>query len=151
MVDYLINPVMMGGLVKEISDEGIVKINLHGRLGVIKVPRNIIVDDIPLEPGHELRFYFSYIQVVENAYQYDSSDINPEYGISPTMLGGKITKVNDTAIEAEMMDGLGTVAVPRRWVFTPVKLEVGQDCEFYFSCMKVVGKREIPDERAFAR
>lgn len=145
MNDYLINPVMMGGLVKEISEDGIVKVNLHGRLGVIKVPRRVIVDDTTLEPGHDLKFYFSYIQVIEKPYEYDSSDINPEYEISPTLLGGKITQVNDTAIEAEMMDGLGTVAVPRRWVFTPVELEVGQDCEFYFSCMKVVGKRTLPD------
>ena len=135
----------MGGLVKEISDDGIVKINLHGRLGVIKVPRKLIVDDIKLEPGHDLKFYFSYIQMIERAYEYDSADINPEYEISPTMLGGKITQVNDTAIEAKMMDGLGSVAVPRRWVFTPAELEVGQDCEFYLSCMKVVGKRDIPE------
>ena len=144
MIDYQINPALMGGVVKEISDAGVVKINLNGRLGVIKVPKDMIVEDVEVEPGHELKFYFSYIQVVENPYDYDRSDLNPDYGITPTLIGGKFTEVNDTAVEAEIMDGLGTVAVPRRWVFTPVVLEVGQSCEFYFSCMKIVGKRELP-------
>jgi hypothetical protein len=144
MVDYQIGPALMGGVVKEISEKGIVKINLNGRLGVIKVPKTMIVDDIEIEPGHELQFYFSYIQVVEHENDYDSSDMNPDYGITPTLIGGKFTQVNDTAIEAEIMDGMGTVAVPRRWVFTPVVLEEGQNCEFYFSLMKVTGKREIP-------
>lgn len=144
MVDYQINPALMGGVVKEISEEGIVKINLNGRLGVIKVPRHMILDETELEPGHELKFYFSYMQVVETPYDYDSSDMNPDYGITPTLLGGKFTQVNDTAVEAEIMDGLGTIAVPRRWVFTPVVLEEGQSCEFYFSRMKIVGKRELP-------
>lgn len=148
MIDYQINPALMGGVVKEISEEGIVKINLNGRLGVIKVPENMIVDDIEVEPGHELEFYFSYIQVVENPYDYDCSDMNPDYGVTPTLLGGKFTQVNDTAVEAEIMDGFGTVAVPRRWVFTPVALEVGQNCEFYFSCMKIVGKRKLPSPSA---
>jgi hypothetical protein len=143
-IDYQINPALMGGVVKEISEDGIVKINLNGRLGVIKVPKRMIIDDIEVEPGHELQFFFSYIQVVEHPYEYDSSDVNPDYGITPTLLGGKFTQVNDTAIEAEIMDGMGTVAVPRRWVFTPVVLEVGQNCEFYFSLMKIVGKREVP-------
>lgn len=146
MVEYQINPALMGGVVKEISEEGCVKINLNGRLGVIKVPEHVIIDDVRLEPGHQLQFYFSYIQIVENPYEYDSSDINPDFGVNPTLLGGKITIVNDTAIEVEMMDGLGTVAVPRRWVFTPVVPEVGQNCEFYFSCMQVAGKKELPKE-----
>ena len=43
MVEYLINPVKMGGVVKEIYDDGkMVKIYLNGRLGVIKVPRWLI-------------------------------------------------------------------------------------------------------------
>ncbi|MGC4018302.1 MAG: CBO2463/CBO2479 domain-containing protein [Muricomes sp.] len=146
MIEYQINPALMGGVVKEISKEGIVKINLNGRLGVIKIPRALIIDSVKLEPGHQLRFYFSYIQVVENPYEYDSSEMNPDCEMNPTLLSGKITIVNDTAIEAEIMDGLGSVAVPRRWVFTPLALEAGQDCEFYLSCMQVVGKQELPEE-----
>lgn len=40
-MDYIINPVKMGGLVKKVTD-GMVKIHLHGRLGVITVPESII-------------------------------------------------------------------------------------------------------------
>ena len=146
MVEYQINPALMGGVIKEISEDGCVKINLNGRLGVIKVPRRLIIDDIKLEPGHKLQFYFSYIQIVEDPYEYDSSDINPDFGINPTLLGGKLTIVNDTAVEAEIMNDLGSVAVPRRWVFTPVALEEGQNCEFYFSCMRLDGKKELPEK-----
>mgnify|MGYP001420781753 FL=1 len=55
MVEYQINPTLMGGVIKEISEDGCVKINLNGRLGVIKVPRRLIIDDIKLEPGHKLQ------------------------------------------------------------------------------------------------
>ena len=44
------------------------------------------------------------------------------------------------------MNDLGIIRVPRRWIFTPVTLATGQEAEFYFSCMKVIGKRDIPIE-----
>jgi len=93
-----------------------------------------------LEPGHEMQFYFSYIQVNETPYDYDcSSVLGMEF--LPGLIGGTIIEVNDTAIKVEMMNRLGTVAVPRRWAFTSVPLSGGQNVEFYFSPMKVVGKR----------
>ena len=144
-MDYVINPVKMGGLVKEVSEDRI-KVHLHGRLGVIKVPRILIIGEEPIEVGHEMEFYFSYIQVVEEPYDYDASDMTPDHEAEPCLLGGKITEVNDTAIEVAVMNNLGSVAVPRRWAFTPVVLKKGQDVEFYFSCMKVIGKRDIPAE-----
>lgn len=144
-MDYIINPVKMGGLVKEVSEDRI-KVHLHGRLGVIKVPQKLISSSEPIEIGHEMEFYFSYIQVVEDPYDYDASDMTTEHDPMPCLLGGKITEVNDTAIEVAIMDGLGNIAVPRRWAFTPITLAVGQDVEFYFSCMKVIGKRDIPAE-----
>ncbi|MGN0256402.1 MAG: CBO2463/CBO2479 domain-containing protein, partial [Chordicoccus sp.] len=42
--DYLINPILMGGLVKEL-DGDLVKVHLHGRLGVITVPRRMIIEN----------------------------------------------------------------------------------------------------------
>ena len=61
-------------------------------------------------------------------------------------IGGKVTEVNDTAVKVEMVRGFGTVAVPRRWVFTDVPLKEGLDAELYISCMHVTGKTEIPVE-----
>lgn len=145
MLDYTINPIKMGGLVKEVNGDN-VKVHLHGRLGVITVPKRLTITDEPIEPGHEMEFYFSYIQIVENPYDYDSYAMRAETPIEPCLLGGKVIEVNDTAIKVEIMDDLGTIAVPRRWAFTPVTLEEGQDAEFYFSCMKQVGKRDIPIE-----
>ena len=146
MIDYQIGPALMGGLVNGIEEGDILHINLNGRLGVVRVPKDLVIDDVEIELGHQLQFYFSYIQVVDVPYDYDSSDLNPEYGVTPTIIGGKFTKVNDTAVEAEILNGLGTVAVPRRWVFTDKALEVGQNCELYLSAMKVVGKQELPKE-----
>lgn len=143
MVDYMITPALMGGLVKETAGD-MVKIHLFGRLGVIWVPRRLILGDEKIDTGHELSFYFSYIQVTEDPYDYDTAPMNPELEPEPCLLGGRITEVNDTAIKVEMINGLGTVAVPRRWVFTSVPLEVGQNAEFYFSCLRVVGKRDLP-------
>lgn len=144
-MDYIINPVKMGGLVKEVTEDR-VKVHLHGRLGVITVPKCLIMSDETLVIGHEMEFYFSYIQVVEDPYDYDCWDMKTDHEITPCLLGGKITQVNDTAIEVVIMNNLGTIGVPRRWAFTPITLQEGQDVEFYFSCMKVIGKRDIPPE-----
>ena len=105
-----------------------------------------MIDKLEPEIGHEMQFYFSYLQVNETPYDYDSAAISLDLELSPCLLWGTITEVNDTAIKAEIMEGLGTIAVPRRWVFTPVVLEKGQNVEFYFSCMKVIGKKDIPAE-----
>lgn len=144
-VDYMINPVLMGGLVKKVSGD-LVKVHLYGRLGVLCVPSKFIHSSEELQPGHKMEFYFSYIQVVEDTLDYDAAAMFSEETPTPCLLGGKITEVNDTAIKVEIMDGIGTVAVPRRWVFTPSALAVGQYVEFYFSCMNVVGKSELPAE-----
>lgn len=144
-LDYIINPVKMGGLVKEVTDKK-VKIHLHGRLGVVKVAPQLIRCDGPIEIGHETEFYFSYIQVVENPYDYDASEMTQTGEMAPSLLGGVITEVNDTAIEVAIMNDLGSIAVPRRWAFTPMKLEEGQNVEFYFSPINVIGKRDIPAE-----
>ena len=45
--------------------------------------------------------------------------------------------MNDTAAKILIDSDLGTVAVPRRWLFTDVPLEVGQNVEFYLSRMQV--------------
>lgn len=123
---------MMGGLIKDISN-GMVKIHLHGRLGVITVPDNLCVEKDILEPGSEVKFYFSYLQVVSNPYDYDSAAMYYKEDLIPSLLGGKLIEVNDTAVKAEIMNEMGFVSVPRRWVFTDFPLELGQNVEFYLS------------------
>lgn len=144
-MDYILNPVLMGGLVKEAAHDQ-VKVHLHGRLGVITVPKRLVAAEEPLEYGHELEFYFSYLQVVEQPYDYDSAAMRSDAELVPSLLGGTITEVNDTAAKVEIMEQLGTIAVPRRWLFTDAALETGQSVEFYMSPMRVIGKRDIPQE-----
>lgn len=144
-MDYTINPVKMGGLVKAVYEDR-AKVFLYGRLGVITVPLHLIRVDGALQPGHEVEFYFSYIQIVEQPLDYDCSELRTDCELLPTLLGGTIAEVNDTAISVRIMNGLGTVNVPRRWAFTPLTLEEGQNVEFYFSWMNVIGKRDIPAE-----
>lgn len=144
-MDYMINPIKMGGLVKAVYEDR-VKVFLYGRLGVITVPHRLIRVNEPLEPGHEVEFYFSYIQIVEKPLDYDCSEMRTDCELAPSLVGGIITEVNDTAIMVKTMDEMGTVSVPRRWAFTPITLEEGQNVEFYFSYMNVIGKRDIPAE-----
>lgn len=138
MLNYQINPVLMGGKVKSISGEGVVKINLNGRLGVIKVPQNLFINNEELDVGKKLRFFFSYVKVVDNCLEFDNSDLNAEYGVEPTLLGGVFKEVNDTAVELSIMNGQGSVAVPRRWIFTEKELEENFNCELYLSCIEVL-------------
>ena len=143
MTDYIINPVLMGGLVKEAGPEG-VKVHLHGRLGVITVPRKLVLTGEELVPGYELQFYFSYLEVDGAPRDYDLSELKEAAELASIPVGGTLTEVNDTAVKCTLPEGLGVVAVPRRWVFTNQPLEVGQTAGFYLSPMKLVGKRDIP-------
>ena len=88
-LDYTINPILMGGLVKSV-DAGTVKVHLHGRLGVIEIPREYILEkDTDIEIGHDMQFYFSYIQVNEKPYDYDDTPIK-EKNFEPCFIGGTI-------------------------------------------------------------
>jgi hypothetical protein len=134
--EYIINPVLMGGLVKEVTNDK-AKIHLFGRLGTIFVDKNLIIASSDIQVGDELEFYFSYIQVVQRVLDYDSH-LNDYF--EPHLVGAKITEVNDTAIKVLTNDI--QIAVPRRWVFTDTLLEVGQNVEFYFSCLKKVENKK---------
>lgn len=143
-VDFLINPVKMGGLVKEVYDDGkMVKLHLHGRLGVIKVPRKLIKDETCLAPGHDLEFFFSYIQTVEDPFDYSFNELDAAE-TEPCLIGGTLIDFNDTAVTVRIMADLGEITVPRRWIITSIELREGLPVEFYFSSMTVIGKRELP-------
>lgn len=137
-MDYIINPILMGGVINKVTEDR-VKINLRGRLGVIEVPKVLIVSPAP-KSGDKVSFYFSYLEVTDNPCDYDSDEIVREKEIIPCLLGGKITEFNDTAIEAvvEKLDII--IRVPRRWVFTEVALEDELDVEFYLSRMQVLSQ-----------
>ena len=53
-MDYIINPVLMGGVINGISEDR-VKINLNGRLGVIELPKTLLSFS---EPKLEGKFLF---------------------------------------------------------------------------------------------
>ena len=139
-MDYIINPSRMGGLVESIEDDT-VTIHLHGRLGVISVPMRLL--ERKAEVGEELEFYFSYIQAVTETFDYDTYELESGADFNPCLLGGEIIEVNDTAIKARMINSLGTVAVPLRWLFSTVCPGVGENVEFYLSRMKVLDKPKV--------
>lgn len=143
-IDYLINPVKMGGIVKDVYPDGRVKVYLNGRLGVIKIPHTLVRSDEELHPGHEVEFYFSYFQTTDDPLDYDPAGMDPSLEPEPCLLGGKLIDVNDTAVTVKIMDELGEITVPRRWLITSKTPDKGLDTEFYFSCMNVTGRRDLP-------
>lgn len=135
----------MGGLIKEITSD-YVKIHIHGRLGVITIALEYVTCAEPLRTGHEVQFYFSYLRVTKERYSLDLQGMRtvPPF---PVLVYGTITEVNDTAVLAGLPDGIGTVAVPLRSVFTDVPLRTGLSAELYLSNIQVIGFRDIPAER----
>jgi hypothetical protein len=65
-MQYKLNPVLMKGKVVTVNDTAI-KVDIRGRLGVIAVPRRWVMTDQPLRPGLTVEFYFSYMQVTDDA------------------------------------------------------------------------------------
>jgi len=137
MLDYTIQPLLMGGLVKSF-DSGFLTIHLNGRLGVLTLSRRLLRDGCAPSPGSRLRFFFSYLEVVETLWDCDSAPLNPARELSPCLLGGPLIEVNDTAVKLQLPLQLGTVAVPRRWVFTPLPLQPGLSAQVYLSCLESV-------------
>ncbi len=133
---YQINPVLMGGTAT-VTGTGLIKINLFGRLGVLYVPETLIENSDDVETGTALEFYFSYIQIVDRELDYDYAPLKAQGEELPCLVGGTLTEVNDTAAKLDIGDGLGTVAVPRRWLFTNQELAEGQHAEFYMSRMHI--------------
>lgn len=133
-LDYQLNPVLMGGVVTARTDDDI-KINLNGRLGVLHV--DPVLDTMKTAlPGAQVQFYFSYMQIVDSPLDYDYYPLRHDALMMPSLVGGKLVEVNDTAVKVLVGDNLGTIAVPRRWIFTNVPLAVGQYAEFYLSPME---------------
>ncbi len=135
MTEYIINPVLMEGTVKE-RDEKCTKIHLRGRLGVITLDTVFFPEEQSFFAGDKVQFYFSYIQVVDRENAYDIHSLTAYEEVFPCLLGGRISKVNDTAVEVNMVNDLGTLFVPRRWVFTPLELKEGMHAEFYLSAVR---------------
>lgn len=132
----IIAPALMKGQVNGLSEEEI-KINLIGRLGVIYISKKVVENGYNVKLGDTLKFYFSYIWVEKESFEYDSSELLSMEKMEPCLASGVLEEVNDTAVKVQIHGNLGTVAVPRRWVFTEQELEVGQNVEFYLSRMEV--------------
>lgn len=134
-LDYQLNPVLMEGTVtKAVADD--VALNLRGRLGVIHAAPSLFLHQ--LREGRKFRFYFSYMKIVEAPLDYDYAPLEKDREFTPVLAGGVLSEVNDTAIKADCLGGLATIAVPRRWVFTDVALKEGEYTEFYISPMAAV-------------
>lgn len=58
-----INPMLTKAKIVEVNDTA-VKVSIQGRLGVITVPLRWVFTDKPLEPGQDVEFYFSYMNVM---------------------------------------------------------------------------------------
>lgn len=135
MIDYTINPVLMSGFVKDVTGNTVI-IHLRGRMGVLSVSRGLILTEGTLTAGQEALFYFSYLEVDAVPREYDMTELKSATEFIPIPVGGTLTEVNDTAVKCTMPDGCGTVAVPRRCVFTDVPLNVGETAGFYLSKLK---------------
>lgn len=132
-MEYKINPVKIQGQVKAVKDDK-VEIRIQGNLGFLTVKKELILSE-EIKAGDQVEFYFSYIQAVEQAENYNASGIKIYHEEAPSLIGGKLTKVDDTSTETAIMEDLGTITLSKGWVITPVILEEGQQVEFYFSCM----------------
>lgn len=123
----------MGGIITKINGD-MLHVNLHGRLGVLEVPRSLLKGSVP-EEGMRVQFYFSYMQTTKSPLDYDTAALDPSLPLDPTLVGGKLITVNDTAVKTTITNIPGTIAVPRRWIFTDWPLEEGQYVEYYLSCL----------------
>lgn len=154
MFEYMISPVLMEGTLKETVGDRM-KIHLRGRLGVLTLPRYFFKGQSDPVAGDKVRFYFSYIQVVEKEGDYDINSLKTYDEVYPCLVGGKISMYNDTAVEVKALEDSITIFVPRRWVFTQKDLDDGLSVEFYISAVELIAdnrrnNNEINNSRRYA-
>lgn len=135
MIDYAILPVVMDGTVRDVSGDGLVKVGLRGRLGVLWVPLDVI-DGTP-RTGARLELWSSYVWTTDAPSAWGAEELFRPGPFEPTIVSGEIVDVNDTAMEAHLFGGRARVMVPRRMVFTDVRLETARHCELYLSRMRL--------------
>ncbi len=136
-LSYQLNPVLMGGVItKTASDD--VKINLNGRLGVLYVKKSLLLHPDDITENDRIGFYFSDLQLTEQPLDYDYTPLSADTDTEPCLVGGILEEVNDTAVKVRIGRNLGTVAVPRRWVFTDKEPAEQDHVEFYLSRIKRV-------------
>lgn len=138
--NYIINPTLMMGTVKK-AENGEIVLNLRGRLGLITIPEKLIMAKLPITLGEQLEFYFSYISVMIDPLDYDVTELTQQQELFPCLIGGTIIHVDDTAVRVQIDQNLGTIYVPRRWVFTNVELREDLKVAFYFSKMIIRNKK----------
>lgn len=68
---YSMNPGYFEGVIVEIKD-GLIGIDLKGRLGHFRVPKRMLISDYELKIGQEVGFVMSYPEVL-------SDDVNEKY------------------------------------------------------------------------
>ncbi|CAC9935466.1 hypothetical protein PEPNEM18_01505 [Aedoeadaptatus nemausensis] len=137
---YQIQPVKVTGKIKKFDsiDGDKLKIHLSGRLGVLVIGKDMILNIEEFERDRKLSFYYSYITVQDQPFDNDVYDLVNQEEPSPCIVSGTISEVNDTAIEVKMNRDLGWIRVPRRTMITNVVLEEGLPVEFYLSKAQVI-------------
>lgn len=134
-LSYQLNPVLMGGVITKTAGDD-VKINLNGRLGVLYVKKSLLLHPDDITENDRIGFYFSYLQLTEQPLDYDYTPLSADTDTEPCLVGGILEEVNDTAVKVRISRNLGTVAVPRRWVFTDKEPAEQDHVEFYLSRIK---------------
>lgn len=137
---YQIQPVKVTGKIKQFDsiDGDKLKIHLSGRLGVLVIGKDMILNIEEFERNRKLTFYYSYITVQDAPFDNDVYDLLNQEEPVPCVVSGVISEVNDTAIEVKMNRDLGWIRVPRRTMITNVVLEEGLPVEFYLSKAQVI-------------
>ncbi|MDQ0507985.1 Uncharacterised protein [Aedoeadaptatus ivorii] len=141
-MEYSIQPVKVKGKIKSFDrvEENRIKIHLSGRLGVLVIPKTLIVNYEDFDRNRYLTFYYSYLRVQDMPFDNDVSELLNQKTIEPCVVSGVLTEVNDTAVECKMNRDLGAIRVPRRTVITEVPLKEGLPVEFYLSKALVVAE-----------
>lgn len=133
---YVMNPVLMNGKVKSIDDQW-TAINLNGRLGLLTMDNQLVMNQDKITEGDSVEFFFSYIQTADFPMDYDYQDLLSQDALRPSYIDGKIIQVDDVAIKVAMSQDLGTLYVPRRWVIANNTLKPGMVVDFFLSKIRL--------------
>ncbi|MCH3973417.1 MAG: hypothetical protein LKE53_11800 [Oscillospiraceae bacterium] len=58
--------------------------------------------------------------------------------LQPLLLHGKIKEITEVGVRIGVKGRMGVLSLPLRCVYSDKPLQLGQECEFYLSCINVL-------------
>ena len=106
-------------------EDGIISVDVLGRLGFFEIPESSVIAEAPLQVGQMLGWKMSFFEQLraDAAADYEPGVRNSD---NTFYMEGTVSYVEDCAVALEAKCGLGSFKSPKRMLLSDIEFESGQ-------------------------